>query len=89
MFDVKMSFQRLIPYLALSIRNRREALKMSHKALAELTGYSAEYLEFVESGGTNFSMKTLQMIADALDLPTSELIATAEQLAEADPNSQP
>lgn len=81
-----MSFEHLIPFLAASIRNRREELNKSHQALADDTGFSAEYIEFIETGGTNFSMKTLSAIADALGLATSELIEAAENLAERNGN---
>lgn len=77
-----MTFERLIPHLAQSIKNRRTELALSHAALADLTGLSAEYLEFIESGGTNFSMKTLSTIAEALDTVPSELIEEAERLAD-------
>jgi transcriptional regulator with XRE-family HTH domain len=80
-----MSIERLLPYLAQSIRNRRLQLDKSYELLADETGFSAEYLAFIEAGSTNFSMKTLSTIADALNLPTSELIAAAEQLADANP----
>jgi hypothetical protein len=79
-----MSLDRLIPFLAQSIRIRREQLNKSYKVLADETGFSPEYLEFIEAGGTNFSMKTLSTIADALRLPPSELIETAEKLAESE-----
>ena len=79
-----MSLDRLIPFLAQSIRNRREQLNKSYKVLADETGFSPEYLEFIEGGGTNFSMKTLSTIAEALRLPPSELIETAEKLAESE-----
>jgi len=77
-----MSLDRLLPYLAQSIRNRREQLNKSYQLLADETGFSAEYLEFIESGGTNFSMKTLSTIAEALRLPPSELVEAAERLAD-------
>jgi hypothetical protein len=37
---VPMSLARLIPYLALSIKRRRERLNKSHKQLADETGFS-------------------------------------------------
>jgi transcriptional regulator with XRE-family HTH domain len=79
-----MPLERLIPFLAQSIRIRREQLNKSYQALADETGFSAEYLEFIEAGGTNFSMKTLSTIADALRLAPSELIEKAEKLAESE-----
>ena len=79
-----MTLDRLIPYLAKSIRIRREQLNKSYQVLADETGFSAEYLEFIEAGGTNFSMKTLSTIAEALRLAPSELIENAEKLAETD-----
>jgi DNA-binding XRE family transcriptional regulator len=83
---VPMSLARLIPYLALSIKRRRERLNKSHEQLADETGFSPEYLAFIETGGTNFSMKTLSTIAEALRLPPSELIEDAEKLSEEDPD---
>jgi transcriptional regulator with XRE-family HTH domain len=77
-----MAIERLLPYLAQSIRNRRQQLEKSYESLADETGFSAEYLAFIEAGSTNFSMKTLSAIADALKLPASELIEAAEDLAE-------
>jgi transcriptional regulator with XRE-family HTH domain len=77
-----MGLDRLIPFLARSIRIRREQLNKSHQALADDTGFSAEYLEFIEGGGTNFSMKTLSTIAEALRLAPSELVEAAEKLAD-------
>lgn len=79
----KMTFERLLPHLAESIKNRRTRLSLSHAELADLTGLSAEYLDFIESGGTNFSMKTLSTIAEALNTVPSELIEEAEHLADA------
>lgn len=81
-----MTLERMIPFLAESIKLRRGELRMTHEKLADVTGFSPEYLEFIELGGTNFSMKTLSTIADALGIPTSALIEAAEKLAEA--NSQ-
>lgn len=85
-FPTVMPLERLIPYLAQSIRNRREALKKSYEVLAEETGYSPQYLEFIEGGGTNFSMKTLSTIAEALALAPSELIEAAEKLSDQNPD---
>ena len=76
-----MSLERLIPYLAKSIKQRREQLCLSHDELAELSGLSPEYIEFIETGGTILSMKTLTVVAKALSYAPSELIERAEKLA--------
>lgn len=77
----RMTLERLIPFLAKAIKNRREEIHMSHANLADATGLSPEYLAFVEEGQTNFSMKTLSTVADALGVPPSRLIEDAEQMA--------
>ena len=84
---VSMSLERLIPFLAKSIRRRREQLCLSHAEVASLTGLSPEYLEFIEKGSTMMSMKTLTTVADALRYAPSELIEQAEKLAESDGES--
>ena len=80
-----MSLERLIPYLARSIKKRRQQLRLTCEQIAEITGFSAEYIAFIESGGTdNFSMKTLKLVAEALRMAPSQLIRLAEDLAEAE-----
>lgn len=83
-----MSIERLIPYLAQSIKKRRAQLGMTHENVAELTGFSPEYIEFIETGGTNFSMRTLKSIAEALRMAPSQLIRAAEDAAEGDKQAQ-
>ena len=78
-----MSIERLIPFLAQSMKKRREQLGLSLEQIADSTGYSAEYIAFVETGGTNFSMKTLKTIAEALRMAPSQLIRAAEELFDA------
>jgi transcriptional regulator with XRE-family HTH domain len=83
-----MPLERLIPYLAKSIKKRREELGLSHEQLAEKVGLSAEYIAFLESGGMIFSMKTLHTVADGLNYAPSELIESAERMTDLDKDSR-
>ena len=79
-----MSIEQLIPFLARSMKAHREKLGLSLNDLSQRTGYSAEYIEFIETGGTNFAMKTLKTIAEAMDTAPSQLIKAAEELADSE-----
>ncbi|HEY9789113.1 MAG TPA: helix-turn-helix transcriptional regulator [Candidatus Obscuribacterales bacterium] len=83
-FDSCMSIERLIPFLGQSMKKRREQLGLSLQHVADSTGLSAEYIAFVETGGTNFSMRTLKTIAEALRMAPSQLIRSAEELFESE-----
>jgi predicted transcriptional regulator len=79
-----MPLERLIPYLARTMKKRREQLGLSCEDLAKSTGLSAEYIQFVETGGNNFAMTTLKTIAEGLRMAPSQLIRSAEELCDKD-----
>jgi len=51
------------------IKNRRTELGLSLRALAEKTNLTASFLSQLERGITSSSLKSLQRIADALNVP--------------------
>jgi transcriptional regulator with XRE-family HTH domain len=70
----------LSPWLGVAIRKRREAKGLSQEALAEKADLHRTYVSMVERAVRNISVDALCGIADALDLPTSQLIQQAERL---------
>jgi transcriptional regulator with XRE-family HTH domain len=57
-----------------NIRREREAQRMSRSALASRTGLSPGYIEAVENGRRIPSLLTLDRIAKALGVTTSDLL---------------
>lgn len=51
------------------IKKRRTEMKLSLRALAEKTNLTASFLSQLERGITNASLKSLQRIADELEVP--------------------
>lgn len=74
--------QRSSAHVALgaAIRDFRGRLGISQEALAELSGLHRTYLGGIERGHRNPSYANILKIADALDVPTSELVRRAEAL---------
>lgn len=54
-----------------SLRRLREARTMSMRALAKVSGLSANALSMIERGRTSPSVSTLYKLADALDVPVT------------------
>jgi transcriptional regulator with XRE-family HTH domain len=59
-----MHFQKIIS----TIKERRETLKVTQDALAELSGVGLRTLKQFESGRGNPTLKTLQKLADVLGM---------------------
>ena len=70
----------LSPWLGVAIRTRREAKGLSQEQLAERADLHRTYVSMVERAVRNISVDALGGIADALELPTSQLIEHAERL---------
>jgi transcriptional regulator with XRE-family HTH domain len=70
----------LSPWLGVAIRERREARGLSQEDLAELADLHRTYISMVERSIRNVSVDALSGIADALDLPPSQLLRQAERL---------
>jgi transcriptional regulator with XRE-family HTH domain len=70
----------LSPWLGVAIRKRREAKGLSQEELAERADLHRTYVSMVERSIRNISVDALSGIADALELPTSQLIQQAERM---------
>ena len=60
------------------IRDRRKRLGYSQESFADVAGVHKNYMGSVERGERNVSLRNLQLIAKALRLPLTMLIALAE-----------
>lgn len=70
----------LSPWLGVAIRRRRERQGLSQEQLAERADLHRTYVSMVERAVRNISVDSLSGIADALELPTSQLIQQAERM---------
>jgi len=61
------------------LRKLREAKKLSQEKLAELCDLDRTYISLLERGLRQPTISTLFKIADALDLPPSELVKKVEE----------
>jgi transcriptional regulator with XRE-family HTH domain len=66
------------PNLGPSVRRLREAQRMSLRALAEGTGFSASFLSQVENNQASPSIASMERIATALGVTLGEFFRTAE-----------
>lgn len=67
------------------IRNLRKKRGMSQEVLSGLAGIARSHLAMIENGTKNANMDTLWCIADALEIPMSQLIQKVEaQLGDAE-----
>ncbi len=65
--------ENTISKLGLKIRIERQKRKTSQEKLAELSGLNRNFVGMIERGETNVTVKNLENIANALDLPIQEL----------------
>jgi len=63
--------------IAANVRRVRERRGLTQEALAERAGQDLSYLQRVERGATNLSMRVLLALAMALDVPPSLLLRKA------------
>jgi transcriptional regulator with XRE-family HTH domain len=66
--------------LGTSVRRLREARQWSQEILAEKAGLNRSYVGEVERGKAVPSLLTLEKLAVALDLNTSDLLAHCERI---------
>ena len=59
--------------LGLKIRIERQKQKMSQEKLAELASINRNFIGMIERGETNVTVKNLENIANAMNLPIQEL----------------
>lgn len=65
--------QNTIFKLGLKIRVERQKQKMSQEKLAELANLNRNFIGMIERGETNVTVKNLENLANALNLPIQEL----------------
>jgi len=63
---------------ALVLKRHREASNLSRQALAQKAGLHQTYIGMIERGLSNPSLDTAAAIAEALEIPFSQLIAETE-----------
>jgi transcriptional regulator with XRE-family HTH domain len=66
--------------LGLAVKQRRQELGITQEQLANDTDLHQRWLSNVETGKRNPSYASLKRLAAGLKLPTSQLIARAEQI---------
>jgi len=67
--------------LGQAIRQTRLERRLSQEKLAEVARLHRNFVGLVERNATVPAMDSLFAIADALGIPASELVATAEEIA--------
>ncbi len=60
------------------IRRQRQRKRLSQDALSGLAGIARTHLTMIENGSKQPNLETVWRIAQALDIPTSELIHLIE-----------
>ncbi|MCW3006143.1 MAG: hypothetical protein JWP17_769 [Solirubrobacterales bacterium] len=70
-------------HLGIAIRARRTELQLSQEGLGHRCELHRTYIAGVERGERNASLKSIARIANALDIPVSELLRRAEEAAKA------
>lgn len=65
--------QNTIFKLGLKIRVERQKQKISQEKLAELANLNRNFVGMIERGETNVTVKNLENLANALNLPIQEL----------------
>ena len=63
------------------VKRHREEMKFSKEEFARRAGLHQTYIGLLERGARNPTIDTAHALAKALDVPLSELIVEAEQLA--------
>ncbi len=59
--------------LGIKIRIERQKAKISQEKLAELANLNRNFIGMIERGETNVTIKNVENIANALNLPIQEL----------------
>jgi len=66
--------------LGQAIRERRKELNLSQEALSFKAGYHVTYVSQIERNVKSPTVRTMLILADALEIPLSELMLRAERL---------
>ena len=63
------------------IKARREALGLSKLEVARRSGYTEEYIDFLESGSRDFDLESLARMSKVFDMKITELVTWIEFVA--------
>lgn len=66
--------------LGQAVRERRKELNLSQEALSFKAGYHVTYVSQIERGVKSPTVRTMLVMAGALEIPLSELMQRAERL---------
>ena len=69
-----MKSNKFLKSIGEKVRTLRKAKNISQEKLAELSGLHPTYISDIERGKVNASIYTFYMIANALEIPFSELV---------------
>jgi transcriptional regulator with XRE-family HTH domain len=83
MTSTKLNPDLFLTALSLAIQRRRQQLRLSQDEVAQRSGLHRTYISELERRSRNFSVRSYLKLVDALELKPSELMRTAEVLAEA------
>lgn len=78
LYDVIMNDTELFRRLARNIKIRRVIKDLTQSQLAEMIGVHEKYIGVIESGKQNITLKTLNKIANVLDIDVSKLLEAQE-----------
>lgn len=68
----------LVASLGASVRTRRVRLGISQETLAERADLHRTYIAGIEGGGRNITLKSIEKLAHALELPVAALLSESE-----------
>jgi transcriptional regulator with XRE-family HTH domain len=76
----KFQISSLNMTLAVNMKKRRLALGLSQEALAEACGLHRTYVGSVERAERNVTLGTLELLANALEVPAPQLIESSSSI---------
>ncbi len=79
--ETKPQFRSETLPIGYAIRERRRSLRLVQEKLAQRAGLKRAYISDIEVNDRNVSIRTLMLIAEALGMTTSQLVAMAESIA--------
>jgi len=80
----KLSIQKLNQAFSSALRHLREDTGLSQEALAAQSGLDRTYISLLERNQRQPTLKTIVLLANALDLSLSEFVVVIEEMADKD-----
>ena len=70
--------EKILQYIGANVRRLRLARGWTQTELAAASGLKERWVQTLETGTANPTVKVLMAVADALDVPTADLFAEAK-----------